>query len=1115
MVIEQRLLAKALYDNIAESPDELAFRRGDVITVLEQETGGLEGWWLCSLRGKQGIAPGNRLKLITGLVANHVRSHTADFPSLANQKAEQEWNRRSWDGSSNKVVTPNRHGDLFMYEQPRGDQPDYDVPPTRYQGVNGNMYNATGSNHSSREDLLNASASSFEQSFYDTPPQGRSFNRSQDLSMYDTPPSHLHLDPYDIPSGSVRTSLSSKFSDESMSLSSGLSNSKSNPPSMCDSARSSMDISPMDMYDVPPSQREREARDAKAALYPIRSSKDSGLDMYDSPPKVKSPPSMLDDYDVPKLAAINSERDSQFRNLKIPRSEPSSPGDFLEDYDVPKKSPFALSMMGQKSLSRELKSDISQSDIEDYDVPKQSPHPVVGKPPIAAKTKRHKSNSIGSLLDDYDTPQSRVPVNVTKDDLFTAFRTKENFDQGIDDNMNDYDEPDAQTSENVEEKPKLQRQEHAVDDLYDSPKNNAPVKNMTKEFSSLSVNTPKEPLGVYDIPPQVTRDSVISSKSDSSDSNEGNNRLSTCSTDSRGSDIPIYDELPLELDAANDLVIKLQQDVQKAVNRFSTFVHSSWRKKDNLELKLYDIKTACLNVEEKLGEFVEFGQGTLANSAKLSDRKLINKLSKYLIPLQQALQQMRVSIKHLDDVDWRVSRLNASESPKKDDLGIIASLTKDLTSDVRKLASFIQGNSSLLFKRAKDFNRSSRNSDHSMPTTPVGKPPINRKPALPTKTLNIGTPVQARPLPAPPPTERPLPPTPTDKKSHEFGFSGPDIKRLSGDFSNKRNSGEFKHWSGEIQVKRLSVERNTESDRSSYKTEDLIQEYDYVELEEDKTNEKERENSPSVNKLSSDLNDNLKGPEMKVNDSYEKEMEKTLDEIDGVNIYSDDSGGTLKRDTKTKEIENFETVQNESESEHDTGTLKRRPENESMLENTENSTGTLKRQDQLSETKEEENSTVNENKPETADVPEHDNEPTKLQPLDFEDKQVLAFYGEQLDTHSTLLTNSIDAFFACIENSEAPKVFISHSKFVVVSAHKLVYIGDSLHRNIKHSVVRSKIIQCANILCDNLKSTVTATKTAALQYPSVPAVQEMVDRVVAVSHSARNLKLLVAQAAKL
>jgi hypothetical protein len=61
-------VARALYDNIAESPDELAFRKGDVLTVLEQNTGGIEGWWLCSLRGRQ------------------VRLHTVHLPLFSSSK---------------------------------------------------------------------------------------------------------------------------------------------------------------------------------------------------------------------------------------------------------------------------------------------------------------------------------------------------------------------------------------------------------------------------------------------------------------------------------------------------------------------------------------------------------------------------------------------------------------------------------------------------------------------------------------------------------------------------------------------------------------------------------------------------------------------------------------------------------------------------------------------------------------------------------------------------------------------------------------------------------------------------------------------------------------------
>lgn len=61
------MLAKALYDNVAESPDELSFRKGDIMTVLERDTQGLDGWWLCSLHGRQGIVPGNRLKILVGM----------------------------------------------------------------------------------------------------------------------------------------------------------------------------------------------------------------------------------------------------------------------------------------------------------------------------------------------------------------------------------------------------------------------------------------------------------------------------------------------------------------------------------------------------------------------------------------------------------------------------------------------------------------------------------------------------------------------------------------------------------------------------------------------------------------------------------------------------------------------------------------------------------------------------------------------------------------------------------------------------------------------------------------------------------------------------------------
>ncbi|VDN99652.1 unnamed protein product [Rodentolepis nana] len=63
------ILARALFDNTAEVAQELTFTRGDVLTVLKKDPPGFEGWWICSLAGKVGIAPGNRLEIL-GSVKN-------------------------------------------------------------------------------------------------------------------------------------------------------------------------------------------------------------------------------------------------------------------------------------------------------------------------------------------------------------------------------------------------------------------------------------------------------------------------------------------------------------------------------------------------------------------------------------------------------------------------------------------------------------------------------------------------------------------------------------------------------------------------------------------------------------------------------------------------------------------------------------------------------------------------------------------------------------------------------------------------------------------------------------------------------------------------------------
>jgi len=73
------LQAKALYANNADTEEELSFAVGDVLTVHERDVAGLAGWWLCSHAGRIGIAPGNRLRLVTDAVVAsgcHGTQHT-------------------------------------------------------------------------------------------------------------------------------------------------------------------------------------------------------------------------------------------------------------------------------------------------------------------------------------------------------------------------------------------------------------------------------------------------------------------------------------------------------------------------------------------------------------------------------------------------------------------------------------------------------------------------------------------------------------------------------------------------------------------------------------------------------------------------------------------------------------------------------------------------------------------------------------------------------------------------------------------------------------------------------------------------------------------------------
>ncbi|XP_008587312.1 PREDICTED: enhancer of filamentation 1-like [Galeopterus variegatus] len=138
-------MARALYDNVPECAEELAFRKGDILTVIEQNTGGLEGWWLCSLHGRQGIVPGNRVKLLIGPMQETSSSHDQPASGLMHQtfgqqKLYQVPNPQAAPHDTIYQVPPS-YQSQGIYQVPTGhgsqEQSVYQVPPSVQRSTGG------------------------------------------------------------------------------------------------------------------------------------------------------------------------------------------------------------------------------------------------------------------------------------------------------------------------------------------------------------------------------------------------------------------------------------------------------------------------------------------------------------------------------------------------------------------------------------------------------------------------------------------------------------------------------------------------------------------------------------------------------------------------------------------------------------------------------------------------------------------------------------------------------------------------------------------------------------------------------------------------------------------
>lgn len=82
-------------------------------------------------------------------------------------------------------------------------------------------------------------------------------------------------------------------------------------------------------------------------------------------------------------------------------------------------------------------------------------------------------------------------------------------------------------------------------------------------------------------------------------------------------------------------------------------------------------------------------------------------------------------------------------------------------------------------------------------------------------------------------------------------------------------------------------------------------------------------------------------------------------------------------------------------------------------------------------------------------------------------------------------------------------------KYIILIAHQLVVVGDTICRNVQESTVKNHIEQCTKALSAGISTVVQKSKIATQLFPSVTAVQEMVDCVVEILHIVNDLKVSV------
>ena len=504
---------------------------------------------------------------------------------------------------------------------------------------------------------------------------------------------------------------------------------------------------------------------------------------------------------------------------------------------------------------------------------------------------------------------------------------------------------------------------------------------------------------------------------------------------------------------------KLQQAVDVAVTKLMSFVTEDWRRSEVYALNINGIREISEKVKVALRLLTEFGLGALKNSQKLRNEEICGKIEEALKPLLESYYSIKNAIHRLDESNWR----SAYQEKPDDDLNTIAKLAQCIPCGAYNLGAVIANVACILFNGKDDTAETPKTQNNtrkslSPSTARTAKSPEVRRTSQDSVSPSPVTPSPVTPSPVTaqiesvekpevrPPSQGAISPSPVTAQ----------VESIKKPVASKLESEPVKSTSKTPPAVQPKPKKDRKRSDSAPNPSMLFQ--------QDNTQLLSQQVSELTNNLLNQI-DTIKTPPQSLSRKGSKRLSpRTVRKLCSITLKNDDR-------VNEKIFENGSAIPAKPSrqcSSPGTPTDSTYP-NRSSLSGTLSDPGAL-----------------------------HSG---FLRQNSFES---IKSFLEKLNCEFLVLKEAIKCFGESVRERQKPKDFVAHSKFIVLSAHKLVYIGDGASKNVG-AEDRAQISTVTNALSEVINIFVEDIKIAARQYPEEAAMNNMIKSATNVTEKALGL----------